>query len=481
MLVERLAQRRRSTSLGAREQRQGAARTPLRRPRSPRSSAMASSSRRRVHPPLGLRLAPARRAAASRCSALLEVDAAPRQALGVVVHQLLDLVADDALRAASIGWRSRSWSSTRSRAGAARVAARLRRRDPARDVASRSSSRLSKLAELLGEVVVERRQLALLDRDDLGAGSCARCRAGQRLAVGPERAAARAAARTRLLAGSRAAGRRASAPPRAGDRERQLLPDLRVADLDLELRRLGSGRAAVVDLGEPRPGRRAPPAASTAPSRACPRRRSSRASLDLHRRRLDGGVGQVEVAGSCAARSRGRTSTVATKVSGSPGSSSVDLVDLGRQQRLDATSPPAPAASSAARSRSTTSCSISLPKRRRTRSAGTLPLRKPGMRAFWPYSWMHALGLGLDGRRRHLDLQLLAAGADLFQRHDDAHRDLTRDLGLVRMQWCERGDSNPQPDLSGLDPKSSAYTSSATFAGRHLRDEADDGMAGRRW
>nr|AGC72423.1 hypothetical protein [uncultured bacterium A1Q1_fos_2037] len=35
---------------------------------------------------------------------------------------------------------------------------------------------------------------------------------------------------------------------------------------------------------------------------------------------------------------------------------------------------------------------------------------------------------------------------------------------MGRLKWCERGDSNPQPDRSGLDPKSSAYTSSATFA-----------------
>ncbi len=70
-------------------------------------------------------------------------------------------------------------------------------------------------------------------------------------------------------------------------------------------------------------------------------------------------------------------------------------------------------------------------------------------------------GLGLDGGGRNLDLQLLSARADLFDIQNDAHR---RSLSLGLVKWCERGDSNPQPDRSGLDPKSSAYTSSATFA-----------------
>src|SRR6185295_9859674 len=93
--------------------------------------------------------------------------------------------------------------------------------------------------------------------------------------------------------------------------------------------------------------------------------------------------------------------------------------------------------------------------------ARDLPLPEPGDLDAGAVIAHHPRGLGLDGRRGDFDGQLLAARTDVDDGEHDAHRWGAPDPSRGR---CERGDSNPQPDLSGLDPKSSAYTNSATFA-----------------
>ena len=90
-----------------------------------------------------------------------------------------------------------------------------------------------------------------------------------------------------------------------------------------------------------------------------------------------------------------------------------------------------------------------------TSSRGTFPLRNPGSRALAPELLDDSTGLGFDRRRRHLDLELLAAGSDIFDRQYDTHY-LLADSALRlsgRTTYCQgsqlvrKGGLEPPPRL----------------------------------
>ena len=183
--------------------------------------------------------------------------------------------------------------------------------------------------------VVERRQVALLDLGDLDAEA-----AHSRLGARPRRRLLAGGVKLGLLAGREAGERRGSAPPRPAG--------LPTSTSTVWVGPIGSPWSAEssTDLDR-RPGRRAPPDASTVThsatcgaGRRAPRRPRQRAGI---------GVGSAAGRSPRCRRSSigGRISTVATKISGSP-RLELDVLDARGAAADRASSRPGPASSSAA-------------------------------------------------------------------------------------------------------------------------------------
>ena len=390
-----------------------------------RASATASSSSRACTRRSACGLTP-RASARPVDRSLLEVDALARRAPRRTRAAGAPAPARPRPRAARSGGARAAARAPPARAGGGARAAWRRRCAARRRRAARRRS--ANLPSFFGEGVVERRQLTLRDFADLDLEALV----PGRLALG-------------ALAAAALEVRPTGPAGQPGRRQAQLLPDAGVADLEGHRLRLalGSARAAATSgisrisplnavAARRRRGRRLPTRRrGAAGRRACvsisssarPRSSSGRLKSAVLPSSIVGphldGRGEVS---ACA----GLEVDVARRCGGSSGSSWLSAcawLPVARHQPLE-------------------HFLLDLLANRcgRWRPA-PCPVRKPGMRAFLPYSLDDALGLGVTAGAGTSIFSSLRQGPTSAIGTDDAHRNLPRGS----CGWCERGDSNPQP------------------------------------